>query len=463
MASSRLVAKIDADTLLASVISVQRVSWYFWGQNRLGNLLPLLASPVSDVYANLYVQLFLRCLAGALSPLFVVLLLRSRLDTAVAFAVTLTASFVLIPARVMALVWIDNTPYAVPIALLGLALLIQRQASPGWLIRTFVVFALVLVATWVDIAIVLITVPVFALFAISERNGDYAALLVISTVCYVIVSRHAEQLPNPPPYTAMTVSLAAMQDLLITLRTCMPDGSAVAAGLGLVFAAAVARARAPTLLPMVRSAVLLIAGCAFAVLVTGTLVWFAINGHAPRYVCLPVILAASGVGLLVVETAAGLVRPVVVGPRFATALAAGVALATVAVAARPTLAVSFSAPAAVALADRAVREHARYIAGDYRAAWPAVFEVLHRLGPDAVYGLSHRAEDVRDRINAAAVDGATIVCADADENVCRRVFHDAANRNEIRGRPLDEALKVVDRGSYGPDNKPLTVLRIDAP
>jgi hypothetical protein len=33
-------------------MSVTKVTWYYWGQNRYGNFLPLVASWISDIDAN---------------------------------------------------------------------------------------------------------------------------------------------------------------------------------------------------------------------------------------------------------------------------------------------------------------------------------------------------------------------------------------------------------------------------
>lgn len=45
---------LDADVILNSVMSLQNVTLFYWGQNRLANVLPLVVSPISDPAINLF-------------------------------------------------------------------------------------------------------------------------------------------------------------------------------------------------------------------------------------------------------------------------------------------------------------------------------------------------------------------------------------------------------------------------
>lgn len=54
--TSRFIAQTNADALLLSLISTQKLTFYYWGQDRLASLLPLLAFPIQDVRLNFYAQ-----------------------------------------------------------------------------------------------------------------------------------------------------------------------------------------------------------------------------------------------------------------------------------------------------------------------------------------------------------------------------------------------------------------------
>ena len=54
--TSRFIAQVNADALLLSLISTQKLTFYYWGQDRLASLLPLLAFPIQDARLNFYAQ-----------------------------------------------------------------------------------------------------------------------------------------------------------------------------------------------------------------------------------------------------------------------------------------------------------------------------------------------------------------------------------------------------------------------
>ncbi len=68
----------DADSLLPAVMSIKKLTWYYWSQNRFGNLLPFLASPVRGIKANFYLQVYLRHVCGFLSVSMVLALAGDR-------------------------------------------------------------------------------------------------------------------------------------------------------------------------------------------------------------------------------------------------------------------------------------------------------------------------------------------------------------------------------------------------
>ena len=57
-----------ADSLLTVLISTQRWTPFFWGQDRFGMLVPLLAMPLRHPLANLLAQGWLMSTAALLAP-----------------------------------------------------------------------------------------------------------------------------------------------------------------------------------------------------------------------------------------------------------------------------------------------------------------------------------------------------------------------------------------------------------
>lgn len=50
---------LNADVILDSIMSLQNVTLFYWGQNRLASVVPFLLSPIQDGSINLYIRLFL--------------------------------------------------------------------------------------------------------------------------------------------------------------------------------------------------------------------------------------------------------------------------------------------------------------------------------------------------------------------------------------------------------------------
>jgi len=59
----------NADGVITALISTQKLTWYFWGQDRFLNFIPALAMPIVDVEWNLRFQIFLRTFFAFLAPL----------------------------------------------------------------------------------------------------------------------------------------------------------------------------------------------------------------------------------------------------------------------------------------------------------------------------------------------------------------------------------------------------------
>src|SRR5258707_11507214 len=67
-----------ADSLLTVLISTQRWTPFFWGQDRFGMLVPLLAMPIHHPLANLLVQGWMMTVAALLAPFVMARFLTGR-------------------------------------------------------------------------------------------------------------------------------------------------------------------------------------------------------------------------------------------------------------------------------------------------------------------------------------------------------------------------------------------------
>jgi hypothetical protein len=91
---------IGADTVLGSIMSLQNVTLYFWGQNRLLNVLPFAVSWITDPQSNLLALLYLASLASFSLLLLLALFARravaGRSDLVLPVFAALSATYLLV-------------------------------------------------------------------------------------------------------------------------------------------------------------------------------------------------------------------------------------------------------------------------------------------------------------------------------------------------------------------------------
>ncbi len=141
-------AFLNADVILNSVMSLQNITPFYWGQNRLLNVVPLLAWPIRDPALNLLAILYLNTglyylvlwtfARGAVALTAVHAQSREWLTTAVFVSLSSAALLILTPQATFELaLW--HHEYTLPLVLLGAALLLAHRnpvrASAGktWL------------------------------------------------------------------------------------------------------------------------------------------------------------------------------------------------------------------------------------------------------------------------------------------------------------------------------------------
>ena len=83
----------DADSLLTSLISLQKLTLFTGSADRYGNLIPFLTAWIHDLNLNLQAQVYLRAICAACVPLFVFSFIGLRRNILAAYAIALALSF----------------------------------------------------------------------------------------------------------------------------------------------------------------------------------------------------------------------------------------------------------------------------------------------------------------------------------------------------------------------------------
>ena len=169
--------QLDGDEIVLSIMSIQKLTVYYWAQDRYGNLASLLTAWVQNPIYNAYAQLFIRLLAGLIAPMFFcALVFRRSVD--VWCATLLSAGLLLLVGSVetMLFTYVQANPYSTSLACAGLGAMALR-VRPARFRRTplMLLGVVVLLAAYiVNFGLVIVALPLVGLFAMLLHLGLFA-------------------------------------------------------------------------------------------------------------------------------------------------------------------------------------------------------------------------------------------------------------------------------------------------
>ena len=427
-----------ADSLLPVLISTQRWTPFYWGQDRFGMLVPLLAMPLRHPLANLLAQGWMMTTAALVAPFAVARFLGGRRGQWIAIGAGTNLLFLLSTPPAVQFDWFVAQPYGPSLALGFLGLI---AAAEGVRIRDSVAGAvLIALACWINIGIVVL----LAIASVLQRARPVRllALNAAGTALALALARygaatHTISDLSPPRQWFTAWRLLLMNSFeAITNSTLVWVVVATAAAIA-VWLWRTERARSWTPLLV---AITMAAGMW---LVTGTSLWVGMNLYVFRYMYPSLMLVGLAISSL-------LVAP------FATRANAASALVIVALSA--TTVARYGMPS-LGRVERSIDERfggltasvlhsgATVIAGDYWRVWPAVFhanlELARTHRPGRIFGLAFRSEatDVLWKIPGrpvliAGATGDPSVTAVAEEHGVAATLHERQTMIDLyAGRP----------------------------
>ncbi len=187
--ASFIPLQLDGDEIVLSIMSIQKLTVYYWAQDRYGNLASLLTVWIQHPIYNAYAQLFIRLVAGLTAPLFYcALVFRRPLD--VWRATLLSTGLLLLVGSVETVLftYVQANPYSTSLACAGLASMALR-AQPARAGRTplMILGAVGLLAAYiVNFGLVIVALPLVGLFAMLLPSFGMIRLLVIHLLAAVI-------------------------------------------------------------------------------------------------------------------------------------------------------------------------------------------------------------------------------------------------------------------------------------
>jgi len=377
----------QADSLLLGLISTQLWTPFYWGQDRYGMLLPLLAAPVADPVANLVLQGWMMSTAALLSPFLVARFLCGRAEPWLTAGLLANALLLVFMARELQFEWFVPQPYALAIAL-GFTSLVVIEEARGWTARVTALL-LMLLAFWVNVSVVIAIGPALLL-----RGRWTTRTLVVSALG--MAGGVAAGLLAATPHATPTglIKIREWPGAWLALLAAGWQATAHAWLLAPVLVASAAAAlalRKRADLRPIRLAAAAAVGTAVANwLVVGAIKWVSLNGFFPRYLLPSFLMLAVAAALALVGFAPRSPRPLALGGSLVL-----VSLALLLYGAPSLSRVERDLDQRFGrMTPEILSSHATLVAGDYWAVWPAVFHAnlaLHRQQrAERVYGLSYR-------------------------------------------------------------------------
>ena len=187
--ASFIPLQLDGDGILLSIMSIQKLSPYYWAEDKYGNLTPLLAVWIRDPLYNVYAQIFMRLLGGLLAPLFFcTLVLRRPIDAWRATLLTVALLLVVGRENMMHEIFVQANPYGTSLACAGLASLALRRHPRGIGGQLLMLLGAVgvVVSYLVNFAQIVVALPLVGLFAMLFPSGWTVRLLSIHVAAAAI-------------------------------------------------------------------------------------------------------------------------------------------------------------------------------------------------------------------------------------------------------------------------------------
>ena len=420
----------DADTALFAIMAKEKITWYYWDQNRFGSLIPFLTAWIRAVPINMAAQLFLGSVAGFASIAFVMELTGVRTWRLEGFFVAIILLMTCMKPQFVGAYFVGPVPYPVSCALFYAGLRMARSQ-----IRMAIMLPLAALLFWlaffVDFALCVIVVPILGVDCLRSWRSRAPWLTLGLALLGALVAFVQSTLPATRTPSAIVggedplgAALGAMLGMFNVTHF------AVAAGLVAIcwFAA---RRCIPTRLS-VPSAALIIPGIllASAGLYASTL-WVQLNGNQPRYYLIQDFTIATMAACWMAGVTIGSLHQV--APRLLAVLRYGlpaVALAStvwLAGGVRPIRFVSTVPGRELAvntdmkaIARRTPVDHPVVVAGDYWLTMPIVYALLSRRDAPRVFALAPNWQTMRPELRKVLASGqaVTLLCVQLPLGYC---------------------------------------------
>ena len=421
----------DADGILASLISTQKLTWYFWGQDRLLNFMPALTALVTDAEWNLRVQIFLRAFFAFLAPIGI-LYFFSQSARFLTFAVVLTNLLLTLALSQSGSFnyYVEYNTFETSLVIFTLSFSVLRINEKRVFCNVIsLITGFVAYASYLALPVIIFPLIVISFFFRLFPRGQLVRLLVIHSICITLAYVHSKIYGVAVTQYGLSISLHA----IMAGYTMVADN---VAWIKLSFLGLVAvifyglYTRSKTFWPVVLVAFASIGLMGFL----SCSVWAQMNGYNLRYYLMPLVSAVACISYLLSSLMCRFLGRaermwLVIGALMISAWLFGL----------HGLSPSYSelvGPAwrdhSRAVAAEAITSKAQLVIGDYWGVWPAVFDTYAmRSGAESrslpVYGAAFRGYVLRKRVLRLSSEkgGIRALCLIDSTDECTKAAIDA--------------------------------------
>lgn len=452
--TEHLAGKQNGDGILTALISTQKLTWYFWGQDRFLNFIPALAKPFTDIEWNLRVQIFLRAFFAFLSPIGF-LYFFNQSTRFLTLAIVLANCLMALVFGQLALfnLYVEHNPFGTSLVLLCLALVTLRrgETSVPWILATLVIGFF---AYTTNLALLTISFPLIAVTFCTRtlpRRQLFIFFLINAAAVGLAIWHSKHHGRGTTDLNTLHISHEAIAKGYLVVAAEIWWKSLLVVSVFAILCGMKAK------VPHVMSLLLLMAGALALIGVISCALWVQLNSFHIRYYLTAVIALVSCASYFLVASGFRFLQ----GPR--EYLGAIIAL----------LAIEFVfglqgiAPDYAELVDPGWRPHARAIAqavvsnkvqlviGDFWYAWPSVFDAIALSSDRDIYGATDRSYVLAGRVRRLdqKVQGIRTLCLYDSVVTC---MEKASNGLEISvgSAPGSTAEKITV------DGKPMLLLKL---
>ncbi len=374
-----------SDSFLPVLVSTQHWTPFFWGQDRFGMLIPLLAMPVRDPLANLLAQGWVMTLAALAAPFAVARFLGRHTSGWVAIGAVTNVLLLGLTPHAVHFDWLVAQPYGLSI-FLGFAGLLVVTDDSSW--RSAAALALLSLACWVNLGIAVMLA--IAAIAVGPRRARLLTFVILAAALGLLLSRYLATVHTVASLVAVRQWPVAWYRLSENALGVV-DSRRAAIAVGICVAVIVAWLRMIGR-PMTGHPIAVAVLACGITFVVGTSLWVEMNGYSARYMYPTLMLAGLGASTVFVALLAR--------------WTAGVSVVALAVLTVITV-MRFGAPSLERIEQRldaplrqpvtaALNSGATVFAGDYWGVWPGVFYanlvLVRSHSSSRVFGLASRSE-----------------------------------------------------------------------